>query len=128
MPQASQKRTAEPKPVVLFLDDNLGMLELYEAYFQRDGYSVLTSSQGANAIQLAEANPVTVAVVDYDMPDMKGHEVARALKRVRPTLPVIMVSGNEDVPPEALQAVDFFVSKCSGQRRLGEVIETFVRR
>ena len=70
MPQASQERAAQPKPIVLFLDDNLCMLALYEAYFGGNGYSVLTSSQGANAIQLAEANPVAVAVVDYDMPEI----------------------------------------------------------
>ena len=127
MPQASQVRNAEPKPIVLFLDDNLDMLELYEAYFQGNGYSVLTSSEGANAIRLAETHPVAVAVVDYDMPEMNGHEAALALKRVRPALPVIMVSGSSNIPPEALQAVDFFVPKCSGQRHLGEIINTFVR-
>jgi len=127
MPQAFQEPAAESKPIVLFLDDNLDMLELYEAYFQGNGYSVLTSSQGANAIRLAEANPVAVAVVDYDMPEMNGHEAALALKRVRPALPVIMVSGSDDIPPEALQAVDFFVPKCAGQSHLGQIIDTLVR-
>lgn len=127
MLQATQKRAAAPKPIVLFLDDNLAMLELYEDYFRGSGYAVLTSSRGANAIQLAEVNPVTVAVMDYDMPEMNGHEAALALKRVRPRLPVIMVSGSNNIPPEALQAVDFFVPKYAGQRRLGEIIETFAR-
>ena len=57
MAQASQERAAESKPIVLFLDDNLDTLELYEAYFGRNGYSVLTSSRGVNAIRLAEAHP-----------------------------------------------------------------------
>ena len=127
MPQAMRERAAAPKPIVLFLDDNLAMLELYEEYFQGSGFAVLTSSQGANAVRLAEANPVAVAVVDYDMPEMNGHEAALALKRVRPALPVIMVSGSNDIPPEALQAVDFFVPKCAGQRQLGQIIDTLVR-
>ena len=127
MPQAMQEHAAAPKPIVLFLDDNLDILALYEAYFGSNGYSVLTSSRGANAIRLAEANPVKVAVVDYDMPEMNGHQAALALKSVRPALPVILVSGNDNVPPEALQAVDFFVSKTSGPRPLGEIINTLVR-
>lgn len=126
MPQASQERAAESKPIVLFLDDNPAMLELYEAYFQGNGYSVLTSSEGANAIRLAEANPISVAVVDYEMPEMNGHEAALALKRVRPALPVIMVSGSVNIPPEALQAVDFFVPKSASQHHLGEIIDIFV--
>ena len=127
MPQAFQEPAAESKPIVLFLDDNLDMLALYEAYFGSNGYSVLTSSRGANAVRLAEANPVKVAVVDYDMPEMNGHEAALALKRVRPALPVILVSGSNNIPPEALRAVDCFVPKCSGQRHLGEIIDTFIR-
>lgn len=128
MSQASQQeRAAEPKPVVLFLDDNLDMLALYGAYFGGNGYSVLISSQAADAIRLAEANPVAVAVVDYEMPEMNGHEAAVALKCVRPALPVILVSGSDDIPPEALQAVDYFLPKSSGQRHLGEIINTFVR-
>lgn len=127
MPGESQEGTAEAKPIVLFLDDNLDMLALYKAYFGGNGYSVLTSSQGENAIRLAEAHPVTVAVVDYDMPEMNGHEAALALKRVRPALPVILVSGNENVPSEALQVVDYFVPKTSGPRPLGAIIQTLVR-
>lgn len=127
MPQASQERAAEPKPIVLFLDDDPDTLALYEAYFRGNGYSVLTSSHGANAIRLAVTNPVKVAVVDYEMPEMNGREAALALKRVRPALPVIMVSGNDNVPREALQAVDFFVSKSSGQRHLGKIIDALVR-
>lgn len=126
MPQASPERAAEPMPIVLFLDDNLDILELYEAYFGGNGYLVLTSSQGATAILLAQANPVTVAVVDYEMPGMNGHEAALALKRVRPALPVILVSGYDDIPPETLQAVDYFVPKGAGPRPLGEIIETFI--
>lgn len=127
MPQPPQERAAEPKPIVLFLDDNLDMLALYEAYFGGNGYSVLTSFQGANAIRLAEANPVAVAVVDYDMPEMNGHQAALALKGVRPALPVILVSGSDDIPLQALQAVDFFVPKSAGQRHLGAIIDIFVR-
>jgi DNA-binding NarL/FixJ family response regulator len=80
-----------------------------------------------NAIRLAEVNPVKVAVVDYDMPEMNGHEAALALKRVRPALPVILVSGTDNIPPETLQAVDFFVPKGAGPRHLGEVIDRFVQ-
>jgi two-component system cell cycle sensor histidine kinase/response regulator CckA len=127
MPQAAQESAARQKPIVLFLDDSPDMLELYEACFGGNGYVVLTVSQGAKAIQLAKAHPVSVAVVDYEMPEMNGHEVALALKRIRPALPVIMVSGHPSVPPEVMQDVDFFLPKCSSQRRLSEIIDTFVR-
>jgi len=126
MPETANEPEAQ-KPIVLFLDDNPDILEVYEAYFGHNGFTVLTTSRAANAIQLAETHPVKVAVVDYEMPEINGHQAAVALKGIRPTLPVILVSGSCDIPPEALQAVDFFVSKGDGPSRLNEVINTFVK-
>lgn len=96
---------------------------MYQAFFERKGYAVLTSTRGSRAIELAQSNPVKVAVVDYEMPEMNGHEAAVALKRILPALPVIMVSGNGNIPREAWNAVDFFVSKDAGQQRLAAIIE-----
>jgi CheY-like chemotaxis protein len=100
---------------------------LYEAYLGGNGYQVLTSAQGAHAIRLAQDHPLKAAVVDYEMPEMNGHHATLELKRIRPALPVILVSGSEDIPPETLQVVDFFVPKGAGPSRLGEIIGTLVR-
>lgn len=126
MSQGSQEGGDTAKHVLLFLDDDLSMLALYKAYFQCSGYSVIACSQGVHAIQFAKANRVRVAVVDYDMPEMNGHDAALALKRACPSLKVVMVSGNDGLPQEAMQAVDFFVPKSSGQHQLRKVIEAFV--
>lgn len=45
------------------------------------------------ALDVAEAEGVAVAVVDLIMPDRDGMEVIRDLKRVRPKLPIIAISG-----------------------------------
>ena len=45
------------------------------------------------------------------MPQMDGEAVAREIRRIDPRIPVIMLSGQINLPHEALSAVDVFVSK-----------------
>jgi CheY-like chemotaxis protein len=56
-------------------------------------------------------------LLDYEMPGIKGHEVAVEIKRVRPELKVILLSGSE-VPTQALAVVDAFVPKLEASREL----------
>jgi CheY-like chemotaxis protein len=61
-------------------------------------------------------------IVDYHMPEMNGHEVATEIKRLRPQLPIVMVSSDDEVPEHALKVVDAFVSKDEASSRLLPVI------
>jgi CheY-like chemotaxis protein len=61
-------------------------------------------------------------VVDYHMPEMKGHEVAIEIKRVKPRIPIVMVSSDDAIPEPALIVVDAFVSKNEAPHRLLPVI------
>lgn len=62
MRQAFPERAAEPKPIILFLDHNLDMLALYQAYFLANGYPL--SAAGSNALRPAGIHPVTFAVLN----------------------------------------------------------------
>ena len=66
-------------------------------------------------------------VVDYHMPEMNGHEVATKIKRVRPQVPIVMVSSDDAVPEQALDAVDAFVSKDEVARCLLSVLNRVCR-
>jgi CheY-like chemotaxis protein len=59
------------------------------------GYRVLTAADGRDALALLTARPLDVAaaIVDMMMPGMDGVATIRALRRVRPDLPIIGVSG-----------------------------------
>jgi hypothetical protein len=45
------------------------------------------------------------------MSDMNGHEVALEIKRLKPHLPIVMVSSDEDLPEHVSRVVDAFVPK-----------------
>ena len=53
---------------------------------------------------------------------MNGRELATEIKRLRPLVPIVMVSSDEAIAEQALQVVDAFVSKDEAPRRLVPVI------
>lgn len=61
-------------------------------------------------------------IVDYQMPEMKGHEVAAEIKRLKPGVPIVMVSSDDQIPEQALKVVDAFVPKDEASSRLLPVI------
>lgn len=61
------------------------------------------------------------------MPDMNGSDVAFKIKRVRPGLAVILLSGSE-VPPYALVLVDAFIPKPDASRELLPTIAALCSR
>ena len=58
----------------------------------------------------ARRSSSNAVLLDYEMPGISGHVVAAEIKRVRPELPVVLLSGTE-VPTQALALVDAFVPK-----------------
>jgi CheY-like chemotaxis protein len=54
-------------------------------------------------------------IVDYHMPEMNGHEVALKVKRLRPQIPIILVSSDDEIPEYVLKVVDAFVCKYEAQ-------------
>ena len=66
-------------------------------------------------------------LLDYEISGMNGHEVAVEIKRVRPELSVILLSGSE-VPTQALAVVDAFVPKLEASRQLLPMIAELCSR
>ena len=61
------------------------------------GYIVTVAGQGAEALELVPVFEPDVVLLDLLMPEMSGVEVLAHLRRDHPTLPVVIMSGNEDV-------------------------------
>jgi len=70
-------------------------------------------------------------LLDYRMPGMDGHRLAFEIKRTKPELTVIFVSGS-DVPMQTLDLVDAFVPKLEASQQLlpvlAELLQTDSRR
>jgi DNA-binding NarL/FixJ family response regulator len=83
---------------------------------------VLTAASAWQGLQIAKLCTVAAVIVDYHMPEMNGHEVAIEIKRLRPQVPIVMVSSDDEIPEPALSIVDAFVSRNERPSRLLPVI------
>lgn len=109
------------KRIILCIDDDEAILSYEKALLERSGYAVLTASSPQKGLRLATTGKCDAVLLDYEMPGMNGDQVALAIKRLRPELLVILLSGS-DVPTHALASVDAFVPKLEASRQLLPVI------
>jgi PAS domain S-box-containing protein len=81
--------------VVLLVEDEEGVLELARESLRIVGYSVLESSNGPVALEIAARHPgpIHLLLSDVVMPDMSGPELARRLGLLRPDTKVLFMSG-----------------------------------
>jgi two-component system, cell cycle sensor histidine kinase and response regulator CckA len=90
---------------ILVVDDEQALREVTGRMLSRSGYTVLTASSGAQAIELAasHAGPIHLVLTDVIMPKMQGPTVAKEVRKVRPDIRVLFMSGHAQ---PVLQAED----------------------
>lgn len=109
-------------PRILYVEDKPERLFLMKAFLQRKGYEVLTAASGREAIELFQDPSIELAVIDYYMPEENGDVVARRIKALRPSLPVLIFSGSLSLPDRVMARVDGFVSTSEDPELLLEKI------
>jgi DNA-binding NtrC family response regulator len=109
------------KPRILIVDDDQGTLASLSRAFALEGYTAITSSSAARALERLLEEPVDAILSDVVMPEMDGLEFLARVKQQAPEVPVILMSGQATVETAMkatrLGALDF-VEKPIGLDRL----------
>jgi CheY-like chemotaxis protein len=106
-----------PQQTILCIDDDEAILYYEKTLLERSGYAVITASSAEQGLKFVTMCKCDAVLLNYELPVMNGYEVAFEIKRVRPELMIVMVSGSE-VPVHALTMVDAFVPKLDAHRDL----------
>lgn len=118
------------KGTLLIVDDELGPRVSLKMIFQKD-YELLVAENGPEAIRLAEANRVDVAVCDVKMEGMSGIEVLERLKFTDPGMEVIIMTafGTTETVLKALKlrACDF-INKPFETENMRSIVATAMQR
>jgi len=81
---------------VLLVEDNEEVGEFAEAMLRELGHTVTRTRSGPEALEAAAERPFDVVLSDVVMPQMSGLELAEQLRRLQPSLPVVLTTGYSD--------------------------------
>jgi CheY-like chemotaxis protein len=83
---------------ILVADDEVGLLDIFRKWFEREGSLVLTAENGEQALAMLTSNHVDMVISDVRMPKMDGIELAKRLKKSARYFPkIIFISGFADI-------------------------------
>jgi len=103
--------TAGPK-TVLCVDDTPYVLQMLDMFLTAVGYRAVPASNGREALELANKTKLDAVILDYEMPELNGLEVAQILKAAHPMLPILMYSARHpQTEASAPGVVDAYVEK-----------------
>lgn len=82
---------------VLVVEDEPALREFLERGLESEGYAVLSAEDGPTGLALACDPAVDAVVLDLMLPGLSGEEVLVSLRRVRPAVPVIVLTARDGV-------------------------------
>jgi hypothetical protein len=80
---------------VLWVDDEIEILEAHKLFLEMKGYSVVTMTNGFDAIDYLTVHLVDCILLDESMPGMTGLETLQRIRQLHPHTPVVLVTKNE---------------------------------
>ena len=131
MPKQTDTTVAAPK--LLLVEDDPALAELLEYRFQSEGYRVRTTSDGDEALMLADEDAPDLVILDWMIEGTSGIEVCRRLRRDKATahVPIIMLTAREaeDDRVRGLDTgADDYVTKPFSPRELLARVSAVLRR
>lgn len=121
--------TSNSIATILLVEDELSIQRLYSRILEKEGYTVLTASNGVDAMNVAQIHdgPIDLLITDVIMPSMNGMELAKKLHDLRPALKSIFMSGYTASVIDQEQYGDRFIQKPFPSRLLKEKILTVLK-
>jgi DNA-binding response OmpR family regulator len=94
---------------------------------QEHGYKLLTATTGRDGLRLFTSRAVDAIVLEYHLGLLDGAVVASEIKRVRPTIPIVMLADHLELPNAALKSVDALVTKSDGAHFLLATVHSVLK-
>ncbi len=82
---------------ILVVEDDRDLCDVLQRMLKRSGFATAGASGGREALRVLKTEPIDLVITDMVMPEMDGVELMRVLQKERPGLPIIALSGMDDV-------------------------------
>ncbi len=117
---------------LLLVDDEARFVETLSKRLTARGFEVEGALGGPQALELLDARPFDVVLLDVWMPGMDGLEVLKAIRRRHPSVKIILVSGNASINAAIegmrLGAVDYLLKPVEIDDILAKVEAAFEKK
>lgn len=82
---------------ILLVEDDLTFCRILEGFLTKKGYRVTISNKGKDGLRAFEARSFDFVLLDYRLPDITGMDVLLEIKKVRPSVPVVIMTSFTDI-------------------------------
>jgi CheY-like chemotaxis protein len=118
---------------ILYIEDNPDNMTLVRRVMEAAGYTMLQAKTGLEGIAMAEKEKVDLILLDINLPDVDGYEIARRIrhntKRRLAHVPIIAITANAlkgDAESALLAGCDVYMSKPINIHELRARVEGFL--
>ena len=108
---------SESKAAILCVDDEKIPRTLRMMVLRKQGYELVEASSGQEAVEALATRAFDLVLTDQMMPGMTGTALTKHVRANYPGIPVIIISGMNELPPDA-ELADRFISKIEGPEAL----------
>ena len=112
--------------VILCVDDQPISLDLRKRVLEQSGYTILSATSARQALEIFRGTHVDLVLTDHMLPLVNGTTLAAEMKRVKPQVPIAILSGVSEVP-EDMTSADMFITKLMPIDELLRTIQGLLR-
>jgi two-component system, OmpR family, phosphate regulon response regulator PhoB len=121
------------KPKILLVEDDVSLTELVRYNLERDGFEVRNTTDGEEALVMAQEARPDLVILDWMIPNLSGIEVCRRLRRQPETanLPILMLTARAEEADRIRgleTGADDYITKPFSPRELSARIRAVLRR
>ena len=118
---------------ILIIDDDLDTLRLVGLMLQKQGFTTITASNGAEGVDLAQYQLPDLILLDVMMPGLDGYEVARRLRAKDETreIPILMFTAKSQLEDKVAgfeAGVDDYITKPTHPTELQAHVKALLSR
>jgi DNA-binding NtrC family response regulator len=81
---------------ILWVDDEIDLLKPHILFLEKKGYTVSSSTNGADAIEMCKEKMFDIIFLDENMPGLSGLETLLEINGIHPNIPIVMITKSEE--------------------------------
>lgn len=117
---------------ILLADDHEDSREIFRAFLEFRGYSVIEAVDGENALEVIRQQGPDLVVLNLHMPTVGGHEVLERLRAEPETreIPCVVLTGDaryQEMGRAVASGADLYMTKPAEPRDVGEAVSVLLR-